>query len=286
MLVRLRAIAHHLAPSHQPIRVATRSMASYVVHNDNAACCSIPPVKSDYTPKGTYKSYAGFNKVYVTGPDLPTDISLVCVFDIFGFKPQTQQGADILADKLHAHVVMPDFFEPADPWPAEHFPPKTHEEKARLQAFFGGPAKPQDAVEKLVRIGRALKEDGAQFIGTFGFCWGGKVTILAGSVEHTPFGAVAATHPAMLTHHDAVHLKVPLGIYPSHDEPMEEYHKIVEIVSRKPWHEKNDHKFYDSFHGFAAARANLEDAKQRKDFEDLYGRLIMFFGKASGLHKH
>lgn len=33
------------------------------VHNTNTACCSIPPVKSDYTPKGSFKSYAGFNKV-------------------------------------------------------------------------------------------------------------------------------------------------------------------------------------------------------------------------------
>ncbi len=33
------------------------------VHNTNQACCSIPPVKSDYAPKGFYKSYAGFSKV-------------------------------------------------------------------------------------------------------------------------------------------------------------------------------------------------------------------------------
>ena len=61
MFVRLRAIAHHLAPSYS----LARARMSTVVHNDNAACCSIPPVKSDYTPKGSYKSYAGFDKVCV-----------------------------------------------------------------------------------------------------------------------------------------------------------------------------------------------------------------------------
>jgi hypothetical protein len=59
------------------------------IHNSNVACCTIPPVvsaavilicihiyiecynsyaqESDYTAKGDFISYAGFNKVYVTG---------------------------------------------------------------------------------------------------------------------------------------------------------------------------------------------------------------------------
>ena len=135
--------------------------------------------------------------------------------DRFSFKPQTQQGADILAEKLNAQVLMPDFFEPAEPWPVDKFPPRTDEEKGKLQAFFGGPAKPQDAVSKLINVGKELKAEGAKWVGTFGFCWGthydclayplrtnqrgdtgGKVTILAGSAESTPFDAVAAVHPA------------------------------------------------------------------------------------------
>lgn len=61
MFDRLRAVASHLTPSSTGDLVCAG--VSTVVHNDNAACCSIPPVKSDYTPKGTYKSYAGFDKV-------------------------------------------------------------------------------------------------------------------------------------------------------------------------------------------------------------------------------
>ncbi|KAI0932674.1 hypothetical protein AcW1_000274 [Taiwanofungus camphoratus] len=277
MSTRLRALVHHLNHA---------KMSTTTIHNNNAACCSIPPVKSDYTPKGTYKPYAGFSKVYVTGPEKPGDIALVCVFDIFGFKPQTQQGADILAESLNAHVVMPDFFEPSEPWPADKFPPKTDEESAKLQAFFGGTANPQATVGKLVTVGRALKADGAKFVGAFGFCWGGKVTILAGSVADTPLDAISATHPAMLSSTDTTELKVPLGLYPSKDEPQNEYKKIVEIISRKPFAAKNDHKFYDTFHGFAAARANLDDAKNKADFEDMYATLVKFFGNASGTHSH
>lgn len=94
MFTRLRALAHHFYPT---LRAADMS----TVHNTNVACCTIPPVHSDYTPKGKYKPYAGFNKVrstldqhstrglmhaqvYVTGPETPGKVAIICVYDIFG----------------------------------------------------------------------------------------------------------------------------------------------------------------------------------------------------------
>lgn len=91
MLTRLRAILRHF----------NRAAMSTATHNTNKACCTIPPVKSDYQPKGTFKSYAGFDRVcfiavynkgsnpyrvqvYVAGPEKPGKLALVCVFDIFG----------------------------------------------------------------------------------------------------------------------------------------------------------------------------------------------------------
>ena len=69
----------------------------------------------------------------------------------------------------------------------------------------------------------------------------------------------------MLSSADVNELKVPLGLYPSRDEPQDEvcrflnntatdgsssnviqYKKIVEIVSKKPFADKNDDKFYDT----------------------------------------
>ncbi|KAH9927519.1 Alpha/Beta hydrolase protein [Epithele typhae] len=252
------------------------------VHNSNVACCSIPPVQSDYTPKGTFKPYGGFNKVYVTGPETPGKMAIVCVYDIFGYWPQTQQGADIIADKLKAQVLMPDFFENGAPWPVDNFPPTTDEDKQKLQEFFGGLANPGENVKRLLAVADALKKDGVEFIGVYGFCWGGKVTILASSTETTPFGAAAAVHPAMLSHGDVTNLAIPLGLYPSKDEPEEESKQIMEIISKKPIKDKSDYKLYDSFHGFAAARADLKDAENKKHYEDLYGRVIGFFSKTSG----
>ncbi|TBU46527.1 hypothetical protein BD309DRAFT_857797 [Dichomitus squalens] len=255
------------------------------VHNTNVACCTIAPVKSDYVPKGKYKPYAGFSKVYVTGPETPGKVAIVCVYDIFGFKPQTQQGADILAEKLKAQVLMPDFFEPGEPWPVDQFPPKTPEDQKKLQEFFGGIAKPTDGVARLINVAKTLKSEGVEFVGAYGFCWGGKVTILAGSQDATPLDAVSAVHPAMLSHDDVTKLSIPLGLYPSNDEPVDEIKQILEIVSKKPFSEKSDYKHYDSyvFHGFAAARADLNDAENKKHYEDLYGRLCGYFSKVSGI---
>lgn len=71
------------------------------------ACCTIPPVVSEgYKPKGEYITINGL-KTYATGPSSAKSALLV-IYDIFGFFPQTLQGADILAhsDKEHQYQVF------------------------------------------------------------------------------------------------------------------------------------------------------------------------------------
>ncbi|KAJ6574733.1 hypothetical protein B0H19DRAFT_1125512 [Mycena capillaripes] len=252
------------------------STASHIIHNKNQACCSIPPVESDYTPKGTFKSVGDFKKVYVTG-DTSSENAIVCVYDIFGYFPQTQQGADIIASTLKAVVHMPEFLP--EPFPAENFPPTTDEGKKALQEFFGGPAAPPMAIKKLFAFGETLKSSGAKKVGAYGFCWGGKVTLSAGG-ESTPFDSVSIIHPAMLSVDDANKLTVPLGIYISKDEPVDEYIKILEVIAKKPFATKNDNKYYaNMFHGWAAARADLKVQDNKEEFENLYTRLAEFFAK-------
>lgn len=74
MIPRLRSILNHLRyiPS-----------ATSTIHNTNTACCTIPPVQSDYKPQGSFKSVGSFDKVYVTGPSTSNN-AIVCVYDIFG----------------------------------------------------------------------------------------------------------------------------------------------------------------------------------------------------------
>ena len=88
------------------------------------------------------------------------------------FFPQTQQGADLLSSTLNTVVYMPDFFEPKSAWPLEEFPPKTAEEKGKIQAFFGTTASPKENTTKLYKLGKQLKADGAGYLVAYGFCWG------------------------------------------------------------------------------------------------------------------
>ncbi|GJJ13917.1 hypothetical protein Clacol_008174 [Clathrus columnatus] len=165
--------------------------------NSNAACCSIPPVQAFYQPQGTFRAYGDFKKVYITGPE-KTDKALVCVFDIFGFWPQTQQGADILAETLNAKVLMPDFFEPHNAFSQDDYPPNTPEKKVRLQEFFQNVARVDVAVTNVNKLGLLMKAEGYKHIGLYGFCWvyhkAGKVAILSGSEK--VYDAVASVHPA------------------------------------------------------------------------------------------
>jgi dienelactone hydrolase len=245
-------------------------------HNTNVGCCTIPPVQSEYTPKGSFKSVGSFNKVYVTGPDTSTN-AIVCVYDIFGYFPQTQQGADIVASTLKTTVYMPDFFEPDGPFPHDPFPPTTPEGQQALQDFFGTTANPPKNVEKLIVFGNHLKSNGANNVGLYGFCWGGKVSVLAGG-DNTPFSAVSIIHPAMLSADDSTKLTIPLAIYPSKDEPIDEFKKIVGILDKKGFAEKCDNKYYSNMHhGWAAARADLANEENKKEFEDVYTKLVNFF---------
>ena len=88
------------------------------------------------------------------------------------FKPQTLQGADILAEELKAQVILPDFFQGDEPWPLDKYPPKTDEDKKKLQEWFGGFANPKNHAPKLIEVGKAAKKDGAEHVIAYGYCWG------------------------------------------------------------------------------------------------------------------
>jgi len=249
------------------------------VQNSNTACCSIPPVHHDYEAKGEYKSFAGIDKVYMVGPE-GTGKAIIIIYDIFGYFPQTLQGADILAEAVQTRVLMPDFLK-GKPFPVDKFPPKGKTEEAELQLFFATTANPVLTLPYITAVGEQLKKEGVSKVGVLGFCWGGKLSILSGHQEWPD--AVAAIHPAMLSAGDADALKVPLGLFPTQDEPIEEYEKMIKAISDKPWASKNVYKVYPTqIHGFAAARGDLTDPEVKAQYEDVYGRTATFFKEAFG----
>jgi dienelactone hydrolase len=249
------------------------------VHNPNEACCTIPPVQADYTEKGGYKAHGAFDRVYVTGDNSET--ALIIVYDIFGYFPQTLQGADILAKTVGAQVFMPDFFGEGNAFPFEKYPPKDGKTKKEIQDFFGGIATPPGAATRLVDYAHVLKGQGFKKIGAIGFCWGGKVVTLGALKEGNPLDAISIVHPVMISPQDAEGLSIPLGLYVSKDEPRDEFDKVVSVLSKKSYAAKVDSKYYSNmFHGWAAARGNLSDPENKREYEDLYSRASAFFKNA------
>ncbi len=71
------------------------------------ACCTLPPVTSDYNPPGTTINI-GDLPVYETIPNNSKKL-LICVYDIFGVHPNIRQVSETIS-LAGFRVVIPDFF--------------------------------------------------------------------------------------------------------------------------------------------------------------------------------
>jgi len=121
-----------------------------------------------------------------TGPSTATS-AIFIIYDIFGYSPQTIQGADILAhaDASHQYqVFLPDFFY-GKPLPHSSFPPDTPEKQKQVGDFFAGPANPGETAEKVPELVKEIEKQrgGIQKWGSLGMCWGGKVSLHADSIS-------------------------------------------------------------------------------------------------------
>lgn len=107
---------------------------------------------------------------------------MLLIYDIFGFAPQTLQGADILAHgstnsgKSFA-VFVPDFMGGATAEPAWFSVAGGEDAQKKIGEFFGpgGPANVPATIEKVVSAVKGIKESGVERIGVMGYCWGAKV---------------------------------------------------------------------------------------------------------------
>ncbi|KAA6413785.1 MAG: dienelactone hydrolase family [Lasallia pustulata] len=245
-------------------------------HGHSDACCNIPPiVAKGYSPKGKYIDIDGM-KTYTTGPSTAKEAILV-IYDIFGFGPQTLQGADILAHSDESHqyqIFIPDFLEGQY---ADHawFPPDTKEKGEKMGAFFQGPAAPPKTASRIPNVVKLIAEktEGTiQTWGALGMCWGGKIVSLV-SQQGTPFKVVAEVHPAMVDPNDAKGITVPICMLASKDEDpdaVKGFEKELKVKSHVE-------TFPDQVHGWMAARADLEDEKVKKEYERGYKVLLEFY---------
>ncbi|KAI1136432.1 alpha/beta-hydrolase [Hypoxylon sp. FL0543] len=246
------------------------------------ACARIPPVSSDYTPKGTYETIAGL-KTYVVGPSSPQK-AVIDIYDVFGLAPQTLQGADRLSASLNALVIVPDFFEGVYVQP-DWLPPDTDEKKAAFAKFQGEQAAIPKNVDRLIEVRKAAGEKwpsvGDRW-GVFGLCWGGKVAVLACGKDNEGAGRVfkvsGQAHPARLAAEDAEALTAPHICLASPGEPADVVAQYKQILA-KPGKIGVVETYETMFHGWMGARANLTDEKNRSEYERGYNQVAEFFAK-------
>lgn len=237
------------------------------------ACCSLPPVKSEYAPQGSVVEVGGI-EVYSVGPS-DAKAAIVGIYDIFGFHNNTKQFCDLVASATHARVLLPDFFRGA-PWTAEKL--ETHD-RSELLKWIGTEGSWEKIQPSLAATTAFAQKEGAQKIALFGFCWGAKMAWHAAQ-DGSTYAAAAFIHPSFFTPDDAKFLQVPIINLPTKDEPdMVPYMEALKEAS-PALHEKSEHKrFDDVHHGFCAARGDWSDELQAQRANEAIKLVANFYKK-------
>ncbi|KAI2775265.1 alpha/beta-hydrolase [Daldinia loculata] len=212
----------------------------------------------------------------VTGP-ADSDRAILAVYDIFGFFPQTIQGADILAygdaDRKY-QVFMPDFFE-GNTAELEWYPPTDDDKKAKIGKWFQEVAVWSNHMHKIRDfLGAAeVHNNNIKSWGIMGYCWGGKMASILAGHGRVPFKVAVQTSPGMIDAGDAANVKIPTMVLASGDEDVEDVRRYEENL-KVPKHVEI---FKDQTHGFMSARANLKDGRVRAEYERGYKLALGFF---------
>lgn len=195
------------------------------------------------------------------------------IIDIFGFKSQTLQGADILG--CRHKVIIPDFFE-HEPAALEWYPPVTDDQKAKMTNFFSTKAVPDKTLNRIPAILKEAQEKypSIQEWAILGYCWGGKISVLA-SGKFKEFKVGVQCHPAMLDPQDANNVSIPYLSLPSKDEDPEAVQAFKANLEKKNVPHKVE-RYENQIHGWMAARGDLHNKDVVSDYEKGYKTVLDF----------
>lgn len=161
--------------------------------------------------------------------------------------------------------------------PTNRYPPDTPEKSEALKKFFSTTGAPPKTAAKIPGVVKDVEKQypTIKTWGIIGFCWGGKIVSLVNSTSDTAFKAGVECHPAMVDPADAEKITVPLCLLASRDEDAEAVKKFAANLKVPKYIET----FSDQIHGFMAARADLEDARVKQEYERGYKTVLGFFAK-------
>jgi len=233
------------------------------------ACCTLPPVVSDYNPPGTTVQVDDL-PIYETIPNGSKRL-LICVYDIFGVHPNIRQVSETLA-LAGFRVVIPDFFR---------CKPITKEVMAQgmpaILAFIeeNGNWKKSVKIDVQNVIKHYQQTEGITSIGIFGFCWGGRITLDA-VLELDEINAGGLVHPSLIKNEEAERVKRPMILLPAKDEP--DMIPFYETLKKNLGESNCAHRRFDDLHhGFCGARGNFSDELNSKRVNEVIQLLSSFF---------
>ncbi|WWD08664.1 hypothetical protein V865_006777 [Kwoniella europaea PYCC6329] len=243
--------------------------SNFCFHKWNVDCCKLPPVQAEYTPKGSYSTINGL-KTYVVGPE-DAKVTVLSVYDIFGYSPQILQGADLIASQGY-RVLMPDFCD-GKYATADMFAPGGEEKRA--QFFSGFPGAIASQLEPVSKYVQQLKSSSSSSkVAAIGYCWGYKVVVEAQSQAGVE--AIIGPHPSFAAKEDGDKIDVPTLLLPSGGEDMEVMTQIQKIVESKLPGRISLKHYPDMPHGWMAARGDLSGGKATEEFADGYKLVVKF----------
>lgn len=214
-------------------------------------------------------------EIYLSGPTTSSAKALIAIYDIFGFHPNTFQGADRLAQRLGYQIVIPDLFRGRG-WETSDMPPKEGREK--MQAYIQSIGAWEVIRSDLRATVTCLESKGRTDIGVYGFCFGGKKLVQAAAAGEDFFKAVALVHPTNLAPEDGELFNVPVALIPSGGEDRAVMDAIWGSLMKKAFAGKCVRKdFLDCHHGFASARSDYNDPRMAGRVGEAYEVLANFF---------
>ena len=197
--------------------------------------------------------YATDNHADITGPD-DAEYGVLYIYDIFSFRPQSLQGADILAFSASKPtlVVMVDWFNGVavkDEWMT------SDAGRNLMRQLVETTADPGTTLPAVIDVLHKLKTDmyypRVKKWGAVGFCWGGKlVSLLATQGQESLITVAAQSSPARLEPEEAKTVTIPMAVLASSKEAGEALKSYEGNLKRA----KHVEVFGSQIHGWMSAR--------------------------------
>ncbi|MCJ1396076.1 hypothetical protein MMC18_008964 [Xylographa bjoerkii] len=212
----------------------------------------------------------------ITG-DSSSKRGLLVVTDAFGIETRVQYGADLLADRLEATVLIPDLFL-GEAAKMEWFPPNTPEKQELVSGWEHRFENDSNIYPRLMDcLAEAKKKlPSVRSWGIYGLCFGGGKAVEA-SEEGSPFKVSGQCHPG-LDHGSQKNITIPHILLASKDEDPEIVQDYREYLSG-PGKIGIVETYSKMHHGWMGANNSFSTSDELQGYFEGYRQLGDFFAK-------